>query len=69
MMLLAGLLAALLEASRSGKGQVIDAAMTDGAIALLGMSFSERASDPNFSDATGELMLAGAAPYRPSIHS
>ncbi len=35
MMLLAGLLAALLEASRSGKGQVIDAAMTDGVIALL----------------------------------
>ena len=31
MMLLSGLLAALLEASRSGKGQVIDAAMTDGA--------------------------------------
>ncbi len=35
MMLLSGLLAALLEASRSGKGQVIDAAMTDGVIALL----------------------------------
>ena len=43
MMLLAGLLAALLEASRSGKGQVIDAAMTDGTIALLSIFFSFRA--------------------------
>jgi alpha-methylacyl-CoA racemase len=63
MMLLAGLLAALLEASRSGQGQVIDAAMTDGAIALLCMCFSQRAADPGFRDETGELMLAGGAPY------
>ncbi len=63
MMLLAGLLAALLEASRSGKGQVIDAAMTDGTIALLSIFFSIRASDPGFRDETGQLMLAGAAPY------
>jgi alpha-methylacyl-CoA racemase len=63
MMLLAGLLAALLEASRSGKGQVIDAAMTDGVIALLSLFFSMRATDPGFRDETGELMLAGSAPY------
>jgi alpha-methylacyl-CoA racemase len=63
MMLLSGLLAALLEASRSGKGQVIDAAMTDGTIALLSIFFSIRASDPGFRDETGQLMLAGAAPY------
>ena len=31
MMLLSGMLAALLEAARSGQGQVIDAAMIDGA--------------------------------------
>jgi alpha-methylacyl-CoA racemase len=63
MMLLAGLLAALLEASRTGRGQVIDAAMTDGAIALLSIFFSMRAAGHGFRDATGELMLAGAAPY------
>jgi alpha-methylacyl-CoA racemase len=63
MMLLSGLLAALLEAARSGRGQVIDAAMTDGVIAMLGIFFSFRAADPGFSDETGQLMLAGAAPY------
>lgn len=63
MMLLSGLLAALLEASRTGKGQVIDAAMTDGVIALLSIFFSIRALDPGFRDETGQLMLAGAAPY------
>jgi alpha-methylacyl-CoA racemase len=64
MMLLAGMLAALLEASRSGKGQVIDAAMTDGVIALLSIFFSQRAHGGFFfEDATGESLLAGAAPY------
>jgi alpha-methylacyl-CoA racemase len=63
MMLLAGMLAALLEASRSGKGQVIDAAMTDGVIALLSIMFSQRAAGHGFVDATGESLLAGAAPY------
>ena len=62
-MLLSGLLAALLEASRSGKGQVIDAAMTDGVIALLSIFYSIRASDRSFRDETGQLMLAGSAPY------
>jgi alpha-methylacyl-CoA racemase len=62
MMLLAGLLAALLEAGRSGKGQVVDAAMVDGTIALLAFFFAARAAGP-FHDATGEQMLAGAAPY------
>ncbi len=46
MMLLAGLLAALLEASRSGKGQVIDAAMTDGVDRVAQHVSSQRASDP-----------------------
>ena len=62
MMLLAGLLAALLEASRTGKGQVIDAAMVDGTVALLGFFYATRAAAP-FYDATGEELLAGAAPY------
>ena len=43
MMLLAGVLAALLEAGRSGKGQVIDAAMTDGTAALLSIMYTFRA--------------------------
>ncbi len=63
MMLLSGLLAALLEASRSGKGQVIDVAMTDGVIALLSIVYSIRATDRHFRDETGDLMLAGSAPY------
>jgi alpha-methylacyl-CoA racemase len=63
MMLLSGMLAALLEAARSGQGQVIDAAMTDGTIALLSICFSQRASGMGFRDETGANMLAGAAPY------
>ena len=63
MMLLAGVLAALLEAGRSGRGQVVDAAMTDGTVALMGIFFSQRAAYADFQDATGGEMLAGAAPY------
>ena len=37
--LVAGVLAALLEASKSGKGQVVDAAMCDGAASLMSMFF------------------------------
>lgn len=37
--LVAGVLAALLEASRSGKGQVVDAAMCDGSASLMSMFF------------------------------
>jgi alpha-methylacyl-CoA racemase len=37
--LVVGVLAALLEAARSGKGQVVDAAMCDGAASLLSMFF------------------------------
>ena len=63
MMLLAGVLAALFEAGRSGRGQVVDAAMTDGTVALLGIFFAQRAAFRDFQDATGGEMLAGAAPY------
>jgi alpha-methylacyl-CoA racemase len=63
MMLVAGVLAALLEAGRSGQGQVVDAAMTDGTVALLGIFFSQRAAYRDFQDVTGGEMLAGAAPY------
>jgi alpha-methylacyl-CoA racemase len=62
MLLLAGLLAALLESKVSGKGQVVDAAIVDGTVALLGMMFWFRSSS-FFRDATGENLLAGGAPF------
>jgi alpha-methylacyl-CoA racemase len=62
MLLLAGVLAALIEAGRSGCGQVVDAAMVDGSAALLAMFFGLRAQGL-FEDATGENFLAGAAPF------
>ena len=40
MLLAFGLVAALLEAQRSGKGQVVDAAMVDGAASLMTMTFA-----------------------------
>jgi alpha-methylacyl-CoA racemase len=43
--LVVGVLAALLEASRSGKGQVVDAAMCDGAASLMSMFFDMAATD------------------------
>jgi alpha-methylacyl-CoA racemase len=42
--LVVGVLAALLEASKSGKGQVVDAAMCDGAASLMSMFFDLAAS-------------------------
>lgn len=62
MLLTVGVLAALFEVRQSGSGQVVDAAMVDGVIALLAMFFGFRA-DGYFRDATGENFLAGAAPY------
>jgi len=62
MLLAVGVLAALVEARQSGSGQVVDASMVDGAVALLGMFFGFRA-EGYFRDATGENFLAGAAPY------
>ncbi len=55
--LVVGVLAAMLEASKSGKGQVVDTAMCDGAASLMSMFFDMRASgrwtegrDQNFLD-------------------
>ena len=42
--LVVGVLAALLEASKSGKGQVVDAAMCDGAASLMSMFFDMTAN-------------------------
>ena len=55
--LVVGVLAAMLEASKSGKGQVVDTAMCDGAASLMSMFFDMSASgrwtegrDQNFLD-------------------
>ena len=64
MLLLAGVLAALIEARTSGRGQVVDAAMVDGTVALLAMFYGFRQMNlGDFRDETGENLLAGAAPY------
>lgn len=62
MLLAVGVLAALHEVRRSGRGQVVDAAMLDGVAAMMAMYFGFRAQGL-FRDATGENFLAGAAPY------
>ncbi|MFL6603431.1 MAG: CaiB/BaiF CoA transferase family protein [Steroidobacteraceae bacterium] len=62
MLLAVGVLGALLDARRSGRGQVVDASMVDGTAAMLAMFFGFRA-EGYFRDATGENFLAGAAPY------
>jgi alpha-methylacyl-CoA racemase len=62
MMLAFGLLAAYIESSRSGVGQVVDVSMIDGVVALLGMFFAQRAAG-QFVDQTGENFLAGGAPW------
>lgn len=53
-----GICAALLEAKNSGKGQVIDAAMTDGATSLMAMYYGFRA-EGEWSDTHGTNLLDG----------
>ena len=62
MLLAVGVLGALLQARQTGRGQVVDAAMVDGTVAMLAMFFGFRA-ESYFRDATGENFLGGAAPY------
>ncbi|GAB3097296.1 CoA transferase [Aestuariicella hydrocarbonica] len=63
MFLVSGVLAALLEAKNSGKGQVVDAAMVDGAANLMWMCHSFHASNMwNFNE-RGVNMLDGGAFY------
>ncbi len=62
MLLALGMVCGLLEASRSGRGQVIDAAMIDGAALLMGAAFGMHAAGL-WSDKRGENMLDGGAPY------
>ena len=62
MLLAFGLVCGLLEARRSGQGQVVDAAMLDGALAQMAMSFGMRAAG-QFSGEPGADLLSGAAPF------
>lgn len=62
MLLAFGMLCALLEAQRSGKGQVVDAAMVDGALAQMALSFGMLATG-QFPAGTGQSPLAGAMPF------
>jgi len=62
MFLLVGILAALWERQRSGKGQVVDAAMVDGSSVLVQMMWQMRASGM-WTDERGTNMLDGGAPY------
>ncbi|MGH8284477.1 MAG: CaiB/BaiF CoA transferase family protein [Steroidobacteraceae bacterium] len=57
-----GVVCALLEARRSGRGQVVDAAMLDGALSFMAMALGYRALG-QFADRTGADLLAGAAHY------
>ena len=62
MFLLTGILAALLERGRSGRGQVIDAAMVDGVSTLLQPVFSWRSAG-QWTDQRESNLLDGAAPF------
>jgi alpha-methylacyl-CoA racemase len=62
MFLAFGVLAAVLESRRSGKGQVVDAAMTDGAALLAAGRYAARASGRQTST-RGNNLLDGGAPF------
>jgi alpha-methylacyl-CoA racemase len=62
MLLALGVVAALLEASRSGQGQVVDAAMVDGA-ALLTTQLQELLAAGLWTDRRAANLLDGAAPF------
>lgn len=62
MLLAYGLVCGLLETQRSGKGQVVDAAMVDGAASLMAMFFSMAATGA-FTENRGTNMLDGGAHF------
>jgi len=62
MLLLVGVLAALWEAQRSGRGQVVDAAMVDGSSLLVQMVWGMLAQDM-WRDERGSNLLDGHAPF------
>jgi len=62
MLLAFGLVCAILEAHRSGEGQVVDAAMVDGAAALMAMFFTMHAGGM-FKEERASNMLDGGAHF------
>ena len=62
MLLAYGMVCALLQTQRSGKGQVIDAAMTDGSALLMAM-FSSLQGKGEFGSERGTHMLDGGAHF------
>jgi len=62
MLLAFGMVCALLNAQRTGKGQIVDAAMIDGANTLMAMFHGFKAMGLH-SDATGSSFLGGAAHF------
>lgn len=57
-----GVVCALFEARQSGKGQVVDAAMIDGALSFMALYFGYR-DQGQFFDQAGSHMLGGGAHY------
>ena len=62
MMLVSGVLAALLEAKTTGRGRVVDAAMTDGSALLTSLFHALRARGL-WGDQRGANLLDGGAPF------
>lgn len=62
MYLAMGVLAALLDAGRTGEGQVVDAAMVDGAASLMTMMYSMRQRG-QWNDERQSNVIDGAAPF------
>ncbi|MEM8766325.1 MAG: CaiB/BaiF CoA-transferase family protein [Pseudomonadota bacterium] len=62
MLLAYGLVCGLLEAQKSGKGQVVDAAMVDGAASLMAMFFTMAAAN-RFNPQRGTNLLDGGAHF------
>jgi alpha-methylacyl-CoA racemase len=67
MLLAFGVLAAVFEAQRSGRGQVVDAAMVDGAALLMAMTYALKAQG-RWNNARGDNLLDGGAPFYTTYH-
>ena len=63
-----GLVSALLEARSSGRGQVVDAAIVDGTISMMGMIYG-RMAEGLWQDQRGSNLLDGGAPWYDSYQT